>query len=187
MQPSSGGTSPTDGEVVSRVLNGDRDAFRLLVRRHQDMLFAHALRMTGQGDVAADVVQASLIKAYTRLDRCRNPEKFGGWAFRIVANQCKDYLKNVRRRNVDLDSVEPVAAEEDDPSDDLERSELRRRLDAALATLPADQREAFVMKHEEGRSYEEMAELLAVSVGALKMRVHRAREALVERLEGERE
>jgi RNA polymerase sigma-70 factor (ECF subfamily) len=184
MQPSSGGANPEDGEIVGRVLNGDRDAFRLLVRRHQDMLFAHALRMTGQGDVAADLVQTAFIKAYSSLDRCRNPDKFGGWAFRIVANQCKDYLKNVRRRNVDLDSVEPVAGGED-PSDDLERSELRRRLDAALGTLPADQREAFVMKHEEGWSYEEMAELLAVSVGALKMRVHRAREALVERLEGE--
>lgn len=186
MEPSSEGASPMDGEIVSRVLSGDRDSFRLLVRRHQDMLFAHALRMTGQGDVAADLVQTAFIKAYNSLDRCRDPDKFGGWAFRIVANQCKDYLKNVRRRNVDLDSVEPVAAEED-PSEDLERSELRRRLDAALGTLPAEQREAFVMKHEEGRSYEEMAELLAVSVGALKMRVHRAREALVERLEGERE
>lgn len=183
MEPSPERSDPSDGEVVRRVLSGDRESFRLLVRRHEDMLFAHAVRMTGQGDVAADLVQASLIKAYTSLDRCRNPEKFGGWAFRIVANQCKDYLKNVRRRNVGLDAVGPVAAD-DDPGQELERSELRRRLDAALTTLPADQREAFVLKHEEGLSYEEMAELLAVSVGALKMRVHRAREALVELFEG---
>ncbi len=185
MESSSGGPDPSDGEIVRRVLGGDRESFRLLVHRHQDMLFAHALRMTGQGDVATDLVQASLIRAYTRLDRCRNPEKFGGWAFRIVANQSKDYLKNVRRRNVDLESVEPPAAA-DDPGDDLERRDLRRRLDRALDMLPADQKEAFIMKHEEGRSYEEMAELLSVSVGALKMRVHRAREALVELLEGER-
>jgi RNA polymerase sigma-70 factor, ECF subfamily len=174
---------PTDGEVVARVMSGDRDAFRLLIQRHEDTYFAHALRMTGRGDVAADLVQASLIRAYTSLHRCRNPEKFGGWAFRIVANQCKDYLKNVRRRNVDLDTAEPVAGN-DDPEADLERSELRRRLDRALDTLPSDQREAFVMKHEEGRSYEEMAELLDASVGALKMRVHRARESLIEVLEG---
>ncbi len=178
------GSDPSDGEVVSRVLDGDREAFRVLVRRHEDMLFAHAVRMTGRGDVAADLVQASLIKAYTSLDRCRNPEKFGAWAFRIVANQCKDYLKNVRRRNVDLDAVEPVAGDWD-PDRDLERTELRRQLDAALGTLPAEQREAFVMKHEDGRSYEEMSELLDVSVGALKMRVHRAREALIELLEEE--
>lgn len=184
MSASHGGPEPGDGEVVARVLAGDREAFRILVRRHQDALFGHALRMTGQGDVAADLVQRSLIKAYTSLDRCRDPDKFGGWAFRIVANQCKDYLKNVRRRNVDLDAIGPVAGEAD-PDEDLTRSELRRRLDAALAQLPADQREAFVLKHEEGYAYEEMAELLEVSVGALKMRVHRARERLAELLEGE--
>lgn len=183
MEESNEADGPGDGEVVARVLDGDRDAFRLLIRRHEDVYFAHALRMTGQGDVAADLVQAALIKAYSSLHRCRNPDKFGGWAFRIVANQCKDYLKNVRRRNVDLEEAEPVAGSED-PESDLERAELRRRLDRALETLPAEQREAFVMKHEDGRSYEEMAELLDVSVGALKMRVHRAREALIERLGG---
>jgi RNA polymerase sigma-70 factor (ECF subfamily) len=175
---------PGDGEVVARVLNGDRDAFRILVRRHQDMLYGHAMRMVGRGDVAADLVQASLIKAYTSLDRCRNPDAFGAWAYRIVSNRCKDYLKNVRRKDVTLDDAPPAAGLQD-PEDDLERSELRRRLDRALAALPEDQREAFVMKHEEGRSYNEMAELLDMSVGALKMRVHRARETLQELLEAE--
>lgn len=177
-------SGPSDGEVVARVLGGDQDAFRILVRRHQDMLYAHAMRMTGRGDVAADLVQASLVKAYTSLDRCRNPDKFGAWAFRITANQCKDYLKNVRRKDVALDDAPPTAGMLD-PEDDLERSELRRRLDRALDRLPPDQREAFVMKHEEGRPYDEMAELLGMSVGALKMRVHRARETLQELLEEE--
>ena len=177
-------SGPGDGEVVARVLDGDRDAFRILVRRHQDTLYAHAVRMVGRSDVAADLVQASLVKAYTSLDRCRNPDKFGAWAYRIVANRCKDYLKNVRRKDVALEDAPPTVGSLD-PEDDLERSELRRRLDGALARLPEDQREAFVMKHEEGRSYNEMAELLDLSVGALKMRVHRARETLQELLEGE--
>ena len=175
-------TGPSDGEVVARVLEGERDAFRVLVQRHQDMLYGHAVRMTGQGDVAADLVQESLVKAYTSLDRCRNPDRFGAWAFRIVSNRCKDYLKNVRRSNVALDDVGPVAGGMD-PEDDLERGELRSRLDRALERLPVDQREAFVMKHEEDRSYGEMAELVGTSVGALKMRVHRARETLQELLE----
>lgn len=181
MRPVQESVEPNDGEVVARVLAGDREAFRLLVRRHQDMLFAHALRMTGQGDVAADLVQGALVKAYTNLDRCQNPERFGAWAFRIVSNRSKDYLKNVRRRDVGLDSAPPTPAIEN-PERDLERDELRRRLDGALDRLPPEQREAFVLKHEEGRSYEEMAELLDVSVGALKMRVHRARETLMELL-----
>ena len=173
---------PSDGEVVARVLDGDRDAFRILVRRHEDMLYGHAVRMTGQPDVAADLVQSSLVKAYTSLDRCRNPDKFGAWAYRIVANKCKDYHKNVRRQNVTLDDAAPVAGSLD-PDADLERTELRSRLDRALAALPADQREAFVLKHEEGRSYDEMAELVGMSVGAMKMRVHRARETLQQLLE----
>ena len=177
-------TDPSDGEVVARVLDGDGDAFRILVRRHQEMLHGHAVRMTGRSDVAADLVQASLVKAYTSLDRCRNPDKFGAWAFRIVTNRCKDYLKNIRRSNVALEDAPPTAGSQD-PADDLERSELRDRLDRALNELPADQREAFVMKHEEGRSYNEMAELLDMSVGALKMRVHRARETLQELLDEE--
>lgn len=177
-------SDPSDGEVVSRVLDGDRDAFRILVRRHQDGLFGHAMRMTGRSDVASDLVQESLVKAYTSLDRCRNPDRFGAWAFRIVSNRCKDYLKNVRRSNVALDDAAPVAGSLD-PDDDLERSELRRRLDEAMDKLPEDQREAFVMKHEEGRSYGEMAELVGMSEGAMKMRVHRARESLREMLEEE--
>ena len=177
-------TGQSDGEVVARVLDGDREAFRILVRRHQDMLFGHAMRMTGQSDIAADLVQESMVKAYTSLDRCRNPDRFGAWAFRIVANRCKDYLKNVRRSNVALDDTGPMAGDMD-PEDDLERGELRGRLDRALSRLPADQREAFVMKHEEGRSYSEMSELVGMSVGALKMRVHRARETLQEMLEEE--
>ena len=171
----------TDGEVVARVMGGDRDAFRILVRRHENALFAHALRMTGRGDVAADVVQTGLIRAYTRLDRCRDPDRFGAWVFRIVANECKDYLKNVRRQHTDLDAAQPLSGGED-PVRDLEQSELRRRIDRALLSLPPDQREAFVLKHEEGRSYDEMAELLGTSRGALKMRVHRARERLAELL-----
>ena len=168
-----------DGEVVARVLAGDRDAYRLLVRRHQDRLFAHALRMTRRGDVAADLVQGALIKAYSSLDRCRDPDKFGAWVFRILSNRCKDYLKNVRRRDLDLEAAPPLPGEHD-PERDLEQDQLRRRLERALARLSAEQREAFVLKHEEGRSYQEMAALLDVSVGALKMRVHRARETLAE-------
>ena len=184
MESDRGTSDLSDGEAVARVLDGDQDAFRILVRRHQDMLYAHAMRMTGRSDVATDLVQASLVKAYTSLHRCRNPDRFGAWAFRIVSNRCKDYLKNVRRKDVALEDAAPVAGSRD-PEDDLERSELRHRLDRAMAELPEDQREAFVMKHEEGRSYGEMAELVGMSVGALKMRVHRARETLKELLEEE--
>ena len=172
-----------DHAVVARILAGDREAFRLLVRRYQDMLFRHALRMTREHDVAADLVQASFVKAYTNIAHCRDPERFGAWLYRILANACKDHLKSKRRRDVSLEDQTNLADARVTPAGDLERSELRTVLDAAIAKLPDSLREAFVLKHVEGRSYEEIAEIMDTSVPALKMRVHRAREALKDALE----
>ena len=165
----------SDQEDITRVIAGDRDAFSSLIRRYSDPLYRHALGMTGSPDVAEDILQTSFIKAYNHLGEVRG--RFDAWLFRIVANGCKDWLKNIRRTH--------VSYEEDDqpstyatPDEDLDRTELRMDLDEALAQLAPSLREAFIMKHVEGRSYEEMADLLGTTVGALKMRVHRARESL---------
>lgn len=165
----------SDQEVIARVIAGDRDAFAALIQRYSDPLYRHALGMTGSPDVAEDILQTSFIKAFSHLGEVRG--RFDAWLFRIVANGCKDWLKNIRRSH--------VSYEEDDqpsgystPDEDLDRTELRMDLDEALAQLAPSLREAFVMKHVEGRSYEEMADLLGTTVGALKMRVHRARESL---------
>ena len=172
--------SDADQQIIASVLAGDRDAFATLLHRYSDPLYRHALGMTGSPDVAEDILQQSFIKAYNHLGEVRG--RFDAWLFRIVANGCKDWLKNIRRTH--------VSYEEDDqpshhatPDEDLDRAELRRDLDQALGQLAPSLREAFVMKHVEGRSYEEMADLLATTVGALKMRVHRAREALQAALE----
>ena len=164
-----------DARCIARVLDGDREAFAVLVTRYSDPLYRHALNMTGSADVAEDIVQQSFIKAYEHLGEVRG--RFDAWVFRIVANGCKDWLKNIRRTH--------TSYEEDDqpshlatPDEELDRSELRVDLDRALGQLSDSLREAFIMKHVEGRSYEEMAEMLGSTVGALKMRVHRAREAL---------
>lgn len=169
-----------DQEIIRRVLDGSRDAFEILIVRYSDPLYRHALGMTGSPDVAEDILQASFIKAYQHLNEVRG--RFDAWVFRIVANACKDWLKNIRRTH--------VSYEEDDqpssyatPDEELDRNELRTDLGHALSALPPSLREAFVMKHVEGRSYEEMADLLSTTVGALKMRVHRARESLQELLE----
>lgn len=170
----------SDQDVISRVLAGDRESFAMLIGRYSDPLYRHALGMTGSPDVAEDILQTSFIKAYHHLGEVRG--RFDAWLFRIVANGCKDWLKNIRRTHLSYD-------EDDQPSgfatpeEDLDRTELRQDLEGALAQLAPSLREAFIMKHVEGRSYEEMAEMLTTTVGALKMRVHRAREALQTLLE----
>jgi RNA polymerase sigma-70 factor (ECF subfamily) len=169
-----------DQVIIDRILAGDRDAFGLLISRYSDPLYRHAVGMTGSPDDAADILQNSFIKAYQHLSEVRG--RFDAWVFRIVANGCKDWLKNIRRTHLSYEEDDQPSGYET-PDEELDRGELRSDLDRALAALPASLREAFVMKHVEGRSYEDMAELLETTVGALKMRVHRAREALQKLLE----
>jgi len=153
------------------------------VRRYKDALYRYAERMTGRSDDAADVVQQAFIKGFRNLERCRDPERVGGWLFRIAVNLCKDHLKGRVKREVPLESGEPLRATRGLPEEGVERAEIREEIYRALQALSDEQREAFVLKHVEGWSYEEMAEKLDVSVPALKMRVHRARDQLQELLE----
>ena len=169
-----------DQAIIDRVLAGEQGAFATLIGRYSDPLYRHAVGMTGSPDDAADILQNSFIKAYQHLGEVRG--RFDAWVFRIVANGCKDWLKNIRRTHLSYEEDDQPSGYET-PEEELDRGELRSDLDEALTTLPSSLREAFVMKHVEGRSYEEMAELLQTSVGALKMRVHRAREALQKLLE----
>ena len=173
----------TDAQVVRDVLAGDRDAYRLLVRRYGDVLYGHALRMVGSQDEAADLVQRALVKGYRKLASCRDPERVGAWLFRILSNLTKDHLRSRRRLDVSLDRLPEIPQRGGDPLEAVHRSEVRGRLQLAMGQLTPEQREAFMLKHVEGRSYEDMAAVLDTSVASLKMRVHRAREVLRDLLE----
>lgn len=175
---------PSDGDVVRAVLDGDTEMYRLLVRRYQDPLFRHARRMVEGEDRAQEMVQRAFVKGFRKLRTCRDPAKVGGWLYRITTNLCKDHLKNRRRDDVALEDAPQMASGRGDPDAALERAALRDEIRGALDRLTPDQREAFLMKHLEGRSYAEMSELMEVSVSALKMRVHRARDELQDLLEG---
>jgi RNA polymerase sigma-70 factor (ECF subfamily) len=136
--------------------------------------------MTRAPDEAADLAQATFVRGFSDLAHCHHPERVGAWLFRICVNLCRDHLKAPRRRDLSLQDVSTPMSDDRD----LTRAvELREGLDRALATLPAEQREAFLLKHEDGYSYEDMSRLLGEHVPALKMRVHRARAALQESLQ----
>lgn len=171
----------SDGDLVARVRAGDVDCYGELVRRHQRGLFHHASGMTRDVDAAQDLVQDAFIVAYRRISECRDPDRFGLWVFRILRNRALDHVKNIRRRSVPIETAN-LTAPRDNPGTSAHLSEIRDLLGAALDGLSAEMRDAFLMKHLEGRSYEEMAELAEASVSAMKMRVHRAREALREEL-----
>jgi len=176
---------PSDVDVIARVLGGEKQQFELLVTRYQRVVYRHAVSIVLDHDVAADMVQDAFVRAYLNLRECRDPSRFRAWLFQTVRNRCFDYLKEASRRNVRLEDVQASLLDEaDGPAVLAERSETRIGIQRALGQLPPLLREAFVMHYVDGMPYETMASLLDASVSALKMRVHRARQALSAALGG---
>ncbi len=178
-------TAHTDGSLVHAVLAGDGDAFTVLVRRHQASMFRFAVRMCGDRDDADDVVQSAFVRAYRNLAQCREMDRFAAWLRQIVMNECRTVLATRSRRSRWFVADDAVLAATTAPMMD-EAPELGR-IERALGTLTPDLREAFLLKHLEELSYEEMSELTGAGLSALKMRVKRACEQLRERLEGRRD
>lgn len=177
--------APDDADVVARVLNGEKQQFEHLVRRYQAPLYRHAVAIVLDHDAAADMVQDAFVRAYVNLRQCRDHARFRAWLFQTLRHRCLDYLKDASRRAVRLeDAVEPLLDDADGPGALAARNEVRTRIRRALAELPPALRETFVMHYVDGVPYETMAELLDVSVSALKMRALRAREALTAVLRG---
>jgi RNA polymerase sigma-70 factor (ECF subfamily) len=157
----------------------DHDAFAVLVRRYQNALYRYGRGLGLDHDTALDLVQETFIKAFARCGQCRERDKFQAWLFRVFRNTMLDWAKNVRRTEVSILDV-------DDPADDqdfAERHALREAIGDALAALQPILREAFLLRHDLGHSYEEIAEIAGVTLSAAKMRVARAREALREALD----
>jgi RNA polymerase sigma factor (sigma-70 family) len=163
-----------DAELVRIVLDGDRDQYAELVRRHQESLYRHARGMGIDHDTALDLVQDTFIKAFARLSECHDPKYFKAWLARIMRNLTLDYLKNVRRLTLSI-STTPEAQHIPAVLADVEMNVILR---AALAELPVALREAFLLKHDANYTYEEVAQMTDATPSAVKMRVHRAREAL---------
>jgi RNA polymerase sigma-70 factor (ECF subfamily) len=163
----------TDAEIVHRIMGGDVDAFALLVTRYRPRLSRYALRMLGNREDAQEALQDAFIRAYRAIGRCDDPERFGSWLFSILVNRCRTSgARSTRRaRTFVSDEVAARSAAEAHPA---EQTAWREEIERALAQLDSDQREAFLLKHVEGLSYEEMAEITGAGVSALKMRVKRA-------------
>jgi RNA polymerase sigma-70 factor (ECF subfamily) len=172
-----------DADLVAAASGGDIEAFAELSRRYRHAYTRFAVRMVGNRDDAEDVLQSAFIRAYRALDNCREPDRFGGWLYRIVSNECRTFvLRRARReRRIVRDDTILAGAIADSTFDAREALE---DVQYAIDQLDVDQREAFLMKHVEQLSYEEMAEITGDGISALKMRVKRACAKLRELLEG---
>lgn len=169
-----------DGELVRRVLDGEVALFGILVERYREEFGRYAAALVGDPDRAADAMQEAFIRAYRSLASCRDVARVKAWFFRILTNQCHDQRAR-RRREASLEGFDAPARERADAA--VLDGEVREAIEAALDRLTPEQREAFVLRHMDGKSYEEMAAILGTGVDALKMRVYRARDALRQQLE----
>jgi RNA polymerase sigma-70 factor (ECF subfamily) len=174
--------SMTDAALVRRVLDGDRTAFAILVDRHYDRCARFARQMLGNREDAEEAVQDTFVRAYRSLRRYEDRQRFGGWLMRILVNRCRTMGARQQRRARLVVPADPLwdGPAQDHPAD---RLAWREEIVRALARLEASQREAFLLKHVEELSYEEMAEITGVGISALKMRVKRACDRLRELLE----
>jgi RNA polymerase sigma-70 factor, ECF subfamily len=169
----------SDEVILQDFLRGDRDAFDELVRRHEDMVFAVATRLMGQRADALDAVQETFVAVFRRAHSFRGDSAFTTWLHRITINTCKDMLR--KRGRFPVGSEEAV--DRPDPGDVSSQVTAHVDLAAALATLPEDQRIALVMFELGGVPYEEIATETSVSVGTVKSRISRARQALARAME----
>jgi RNA polymerase sigma-70 factor, ECF subfamily len=186
-----------DAQDVALARAGDESAFRRLVERHSRGVFQLAFRLTGSEPDADDVVQDTFLKAYRELKRFEARSTFRTWIHRITVNCAYDLLRTRPRHK-----AEPLDAEPDEAgggyepeADDRSRpdrlafgAEIQRRVRAAMDLLTPAERTAFVLRHFEGRSLEEIGETLGLRTGATKHSIFRAvqkmRRALTPLVEG---
>lgn len=171
----------SDEELATRAANGDAAAFDALVRAHTDRMYRVALRVCGDPADAEDIVQDAWIAAWRALPRFRAEARVSTWLYRVVTNTALAHLRR-RRTAVSLDGVD-VADTRPTPEGTMLLHERAATVHRAIASLEPTQRVPLVLRELEGLSYPEVAEVLGVEVSVLHRRLHRARVALMAKLE----
>jgi RNA polymerase sigma-70 factor (ECF subfamily) len=193
-------STATDQEVVERARDGAEAAYRELIRRYQRPVFSLIYRMVRDRELAEDLAQETFVKVLNAIDRYRPEFKFSSWVFKIANNSAIDHL---RKKDLDTLSLEggPDATTADrleatalqigdsgeSPLEELEARELGSAIEAAIGKLRPEYRTCIILRHVEGRPYDEIAEILDLPLGTVKTYIHRARAELRELLDQLRE
>jgi len=184
------GSAPVEDQreldLISRAQAGDRAAFAVLVREHQDEVYTLARRLVGDPHLAADVAQEAFIRAWRALPNFRGDARFSTWIYRITVNTSwtqKARAGRHRATSIDEHIQIPSSVDAEHPEFAGEIVELRSRLRHALDRLPDAQREVVVLKDIYGWSHAEIADSMGITVTAAKVRLHRARARLAKDLE----
>jgi RNA polymerase sigma-70 factor (ECF subfamily) len=173
----------TDAATVALAREGDSEAFRALVERHSRAVYRLAHRMTGSPSDAEDVVQETFLKAYKQLGRFESRANFSTWLHRIAVNCSIDLIRSRPHRETGHDTPDlEVMAGAESPSDATPRTperlmlstEVQERINSAMAGLSARERAAFVLRHFEGHSIDDISRSLGLKTNATKHSIFRA-------------
>jgi RNA polymerase sigma-70 factor (ECF subfamily) len=168
----------SEKELIAAARAGDKPAFNRLVTKYRDKMFALTYRMTGDREAALDLVQEVFFTVYKEIHRFREEAGLATWLYRIAANKTLNYLK--RKKIVSFISLSAAAARQPvyEITDDLEKAELSRRLQQAVAALPPKQRLAFNLRFYERMPFKEIAAAMNTSESTVKTNYQRAVEKL---------
>lgn len=183
----------SDVELVQAAQKGSLTAFEELVARHRDKIYARAYSMMRHEDEALDLSQDAWVKGWQRLTQFQGDSSFVTWMTRIVINLCLDQIRKHKRQR--LESIDALEGEfggverlmpvvDVNPTEGLERGELRQRIDGALAKLSPEHRTALVLHEFEELEYKEIARRMGCSIGTVMSRLFYARRRMASLLAG---
>ena len=185
-----------DADVVRLAQEGRETAFRELVRRYERPVFSLVFRMVRDRETAEDLAQDAFIKVLNHIDKYSPEFKFSSWLFKIANNVAIDWMRRKRLDTVSMNGsphattaaeVEAttfdLAAQQESALDEMEARELGTEIERAIAHLRPEYRACIMLRHVEGRSYEEIATTLDLPLGTVKTYIHRARHELRRALE----
>jgi RNA polymerase sigma-70 factor (ECF subfamily) len=173
------GVTPEDSALMLRYKDGDIDAFETLYRRHNDSLYRYLLRLSLNPDTADDVFQEVWGKIIKARHRYRPTAKFTTFLYRVAHNCFIDHVRRNKRHMIGS-GIDPDSSPDpgDEPDLQVEKTLARRRLEAALATIPEEQRDAFLLHEEAGLSIDAIAGITGVNREAVKSRLRYASKKL---------
>jgi len=162
--------------IISDILDGDPDAYAILVKRYQKPIFNLMVRMTSSEEDAFDLTQETFVNAYEKLDRFRLSSRFFPWLYTIGMNLARDFLR--KRKTAVIGAEEFYGSQNNLLIESGQENTLVEKLDAqrvkvALQKLPQDYREAIILRFHEGMSMRDVAFALGISMSGAKMRIHR--------------
>ncbi len=185
----------SDQDVVAWARDGADAAYRELLRRYERPVFSLIYRMVRDRELAEDLTQDTFIKVLNALDRYNPDYKFSSWVFKIANNATIDHLRRKELKTLSLegapqattqDRIEATAlqlsASDESPLEELQARELGSQIEQAIEALRPEYRSCIILRHVEGRPYEEIADILDLPLGTVKTYIHRARHELKQAL-----